>query len=347
MVILIMSTCVAAGELPNIIANSPNPSDECKAAYTSTRAVVDAGIKSHRITEMQYRSGYTGIPGKHEDNTGKITSYTFDKPVLFIHIGKAGGGAVQSHLRGAGIAFDPVHVSYAPRNAILSHNWVVVCVRDPVTRFVSAYNWGNPDSARCRTRKKKKGKDLARLKFFYKCFPNVTAWVSAFRRGSGRNNISGSNGSARNDCEQIAFNAKGIEDIHISHISVKTESSTYSSPLVACSYIGLFLNDDWEKPSFAHTLQHLHVIQTEQLDDDFVHFKNVLEMHEPDIVKNKGYHVGAEGGVKVLHVGIHTKRATTFEPDLQKYLEAMLAPEYLVLNRIMQLSANKNESNYY
>ena len=317
---------------------------QCKAAYALERATIDAKIKRHKLSSNLLKK--SGIPGKHKDSKGKVKKYTFDKPVLFVHIGKAGGGAVQMQLRSAGISFDAVHLSYTPSNAILSHDWIVVGVRDPVARFVSAYNWGNPNSAKFEVGKNNKlsGKALP----FYKCFPNVNVWVRALRQRSG----SGS-GSGTTSCEQIAFNAKGVEDVPASHMSVKTDSHTYSSPLVACSYVGLFLGDFVKSTAAASTLRHLYIIQSEQLDDDVSHFKGVLERRKPELVKNKSFRAGTHHNVDdrhardAQHLGLQNKSLTTVEPDVRKYLEALLAPEYLVLNRIMQLSVNKNESNYY
>eukprot|EP00729_Bicosta_minor_P018025 gene18025-27102_t len=338
-----------------------SPRDACKAAYATTKTFVAAGLANHIIDHKHMIR--MGIPVNYEDKKGKVTNYTFDNSVLFVHIGKAGGGAVESHLQRAGIRFDQIHVSYTPGNALLSHDWIIVCVRDPVARLVSAYNWNNPASA------KKGHKHASSVVNFYKCFPNVNAWVRAFRSHSGGGSGGGSGSTeAPALCGQIAFNAKGIEDIpKIAHMSVKTDSPTYSSPLVACSYIGLFLDDFVTSDVAASMLQHLYVLQTEQLDDDFSHFQSVLERRAPEIVKKKGvnvnknthqtpaievHHVGLQKKALTSvepghHVGLQKKALTSVEPDVRRYLETILAPEYLVLNRLMQLSANKNESNYY
>ena len=79
----------------------------------------------------------SGLPGQHQG-----FNYTFRGSVLFIHIGKAGGGSVLHLLNKAHVASDQVHTRPVPYIAIASHARIVVCNRDPVDRLVSAYNWG-------------------------------------------------------------------------------------------------------------------------------------------------------------------------------------------------------------
>ena len=61
------------------------------------------------------------------------------RSVLLVHIGKAGGTTVTSLLPSP---FGYVHVHPVPDIALSKHPRVVVSIRDPVARFVSAYNWG-------------------------------------------------------------------------------------------------------------------------------------------------------------------------------------------------------------
>ena len=69
-------------------------------------------------------------------------NYTFHSSVLFIHIGKAAGTSVLGLLDAAHVTYDRVHVHAVPHIAIASHARIVVCMRDPVDRLISAYNWG-------------------------------------------------------------------------------------------------------------------------------------------------------------------------------------------------------------
>jgi len=55
-----------------------------------------------------------------------------------VHVGKCAGGTVASALRQAGYSFQQVHMR---RPEVSRSRSYVVLVRDPVARFVSAFNW--------------------------------------------------------------------------------------------------------------------------------------------------------------------------------------------------------------
>lgn len=61
--------------------------------------------------------------------------------VLYIHVGKCGGSTVWSWLRHAGVDFDEVHLHRPANTQERAYSKFVVWVRDPVDRFVSAFNY--------------------------------------------------------------------------------------------------------------------------------------------------------------------------------------------------------------
>ncbi len=61
-----------------------------------------------------------------------------DTPFELIHVGKCGGGTVSRELRSRGYNFGHIHMS---RPVFSTQQRYVVLVRDPVSRFVSAFNW--------------------------------------------------------------------------------------------------------------------------------------------------------------------------------------------------------------
>ena len=61
-------------------------------------------------------------------------------PVLYVHIGKTGGGTLHALMRTRKIPVDVVHVHPTPIAAFVSHPHIVVSVRDPIARFVSVFN---------------------------------------------------------------------------------------------------------------------------------------------------------------------------------------------------------------
>jgi len=63
---------------------------------------------------------------------------TSEEPFDLVHVGKCGGSSVVEELRGRGFQFEHFHMR-RPLPAA-GHRYVVL-VRDPVARFVSAFNW--------------------------------------------------------------------------------------------------------------------------------------------------------------------------------------------------------------
>lgn len=61
-----------------------------------------------------------------------------DAPFDLVHVGKCGGSSIAEELRGRGFRFDHVHMR---RPVPVAGKRYVVLVRDPVSRFVSAFNW--------------------------------------------------------------------------------------------------------------------------------------------------------------------------------------------------------------
>jgi hypothetical protein len=63
---------------------------------------------------------------------------TPETPFDLVHVGKCGGSSVVEELRQRGFAFEHVHMR---RPRLAADRRYVVLVRDPVARFVSAFNW--------------------------------------------------------------------------------------------------------------------------------------------------------------------------------------------------------------
>lgn len=61
-----------------------------------------------------------------------------DTPIQFIHVGKCGGGTITRALRAGGFRFEKIHMRMP--EAIADGCYLFV-TRDPVARFVSAFNW--------------------------------------------------------------------------------------------------------------------------------------------------------------------------------------------------------------
>jgi hypothetical protein len=61
--------------------------------------------------------------------------------VLYIHVGKCGGSSVWTWLRRASIDFDEVHLHRPGPFQERAYSHFIVWVRDPIDRFVSAFNY--------------------------------------------------------------------------------------------------------------------------------------------------------------------------------------------------------------
>lgn len=63
---------------------------------------------------------------------------TPETPFDLVHVGKCGGSTIVEELRARGFRFEHVHMR---RPVVEASRRYVVLVRDPVARFVSAFNW--------------------------------------------------------------------------------------------------------------------------------------------------------------------------------------------------------------
>ena len=97
----------------------------------------------------------TWLENGHGKRMGKFNELT--QPVLMVHIGKTGGSTVAGLLRRTRILFDEIHLSRTPESLIMSHPKVIVPVRDPVARFISAWNYAKNGLSPTREREVMRG----------------------------------------------------------------------------------------------------------------------------------------------------------------------------------------------
>jgi hypothetical protein len=108
-------------------------SPACLSAWQQGRAEVQLAL-----TSGFYHSKW-GVAGEEDG-----ISFPWNASIAFVHIGKAGGGTISSTLTLAGIIHDQQHMRSAEcriDSPFMRHQVFVVSVRDPVDRFISAYNW--------------------------------------------------------------------------------------------------------------------------------------------------------------------------------------------------------------
>jgi len=137
---------------------------------------------------------WSGIPG----GTWRGRRDKLSARILLAHTGKTGGSSIRHTFYANHIHHDEIHVHPVPRAMILSHPRVVLCMRDPVSRFLSAWEWArhtnrSADIAAYEAREHElvlrpgtQGAALGPLDLF-KCFESAVA----FARGLGRSDECG------------------------------------------------------------------------------------------------------------------------------------------------------------
>lgn len=94
------------------------------------------------MAAWQHDVGATPRDGTHAALSGVPSALNpFRHPVLLIHTGKTGGSTLDGVLKRARLPFDHVHVHPVPHALVANHPLIVVSVRDPVSRFVSAWEF--------------------------------------------------------------------------------------------------------------------------------------------------------------------------------------------------------------
>lgn len=108
---------------------------------------------------------------------GRPNSFQADSLFTLIHIGKCAGGTVNKFLEHNNVAVDRIH-AIVPDPARLDAG-IVVVLRDPIDRLISAFNWRHPST------RPAEGRHLPHVDHdesemaFYRCFDSVNAFAEA------------------------------------------------------------------------------------------------------------------------------------------------------------------------
>lgn len=102
--------------------------------------------------------------------------------ILLVHVGKTAGGTVSEMLRKAKLPVSDIHAHAVDARMIEEHSAILLSLRDPVERTISAYNWRSPklrkispDWARCGSRVHAD---------FYKCCQSLDEYASKILKNS-------------------------------------------------------------------------------------------------------------------------------------------------------------------
>lgn len=148
-------------------AAAPVPSDVCRFRWQSG------------VNFIAQRHDANGNLAKHgglraaepPTGTSKRIPFRSRRGLLVVHIGKTAGSSLLKILRAAGIPHDDVHLFAVRRGAIMTHDDIIISIRDPLDRTISAFNWDNPWSKSGRARRRE-------FSNFYATFPDMNAYAS-------------------------------------------------------------------------------------------------------------------------------------------------------------------------
>lgn len=210
----------------------------------------------------------------------------------------------------AHVAFDHIHVHPVPLLKLHSHPHIVVVVRDPVARFISAYNWGI----------RRRDAWATRLSACY----DVDQFAMAFAY----HRINPSLRSARTPCDTLSnetdswTSAEGEErESHFDFGHIKMDG---------CFYMGGCIGDS------ALLSKRMFVVRTEMISEDADAMLSWLN------ASRLGARIPHRNDISATKSNYTTK----LQPFAQHALEVALVDEYQIANRILQMSINAPQSAY-
>ena len=117
-----------------------------------------AKAREARITDRDPFLQYSGFTQK-----GVLKQ----RDVMLIHVGKTGGSSVSWSIRSNDIKLNEIHVHPVLPGMMERHKAVIITVRDPVERYISAFNYNHPLGSH------------PQQSPIYDCYPNVSAAAAA------------------------------------------------------------------------------------------------------------------------------------------------------------------------
>jgi len=134
-------------------------SDNSAASLAARRAQACSTV--YRDAFMYDQENILGTQMKFPSLSGRNNG-----SMLFVHVGKTCGTTVASRLSSAKIHFSQVHAVPVKLDALQRHTLVLIAIREPVDRLISAYWDIHPSEG-------KEGKHPESKKEFYRCFPTA------------------------------------------------------------------------------------------------------------------------------------------------------------------------------
>ena len=235
---------------------------------------------------------------------------SFPAHVLFIHIGKAGGGTVGQFLSTQFAKAHEVHVHPVPRIALSQHRRFVVSTRDPVDRFLSAYRWGVDFQRHI-------GQEIARVDTIRCSDVNEFAQLFVEMRTRPLQRLNGTHSA----CAELVL---GLADSvptrramgHFSHVVMD-----------ACFYLGGCIQQLTRSNG-------LFVVTMEDIEIDLLALLQWMQLKQR-----------AEVQVKHIHK-LNYMASDELNAASRAALERVLVDDYNILNHLLSASVNKFEAAY-
>ena len=192
--------------------------------------------KWKEMVQHNGRCCYAELP--HADKfPNKVSGFNRGK-VLLVHVGKTGGGTANRLLSSKKINFQQVHVHAVDHKMLNDFDVILIGLRNPVERLISAYYYTHPSVG------KASRMGLSDIhKEFYKCSPNIEDFA---------NNL-----YLSTRCGDLARGyPRDVENMHI-----------FTG---ACAYLGGVLDD------LVRIHKTIYIINTENFYDDLNHVSDQL-----------------------------------------------------------------------
>ena len=153
------------------IGLSNGSAKQCKGVWN---AAIAARGPRERIKAP--KGTFTGVRPSENIQVGKFQR---GKSVFLVHIGKTCGSSVKQSLEENGIKFTEVHGYPTDSIMITQHDIILISIRDPLKRQISAFNWENPSTigGLYHTGTHRNQSPSALVMGYFSCFENVDAYA--------------------------------------------------------------------------------------------------------------------------------------------------------------------------
>ena len=138
--------------------------------------------EQQRTKEAEQRAKEAELRGRNVLDVAKPIAGS--DPITFVHVGKTGGSTLREYFREHNIEHEMVHVApgdtYKWRSGMqMRGRCIIVSVRDPVARTISAFNWRHPvGGVRSTDMNSLPGGDVEEK--LYECFPELPGGINKF-----------------------------------------------------------------------------------------------------------------------------------------------------------------------